>query len=251
MPLEPPPTRPYVFANLAMSADGKIASSGQEPGRFTSRADRAHMDRLRADADAVLIGAHTLRVANPDLGIKDAAAVAVRKASGHHDQPRAIVVSGSARLPLDARIFAPRPAQSPVLGPAPRPLVITSAAACAQARAELQGLADVQPLPGTPFGGAALVALLAQLNIRRLLVEGGGETLWPLVQDGVLDALHLTLAPCLLGGAQAPTLLGGPGLALSERIELALTAVEQIDQELFVSYRVVGPKGPRPRASAV
>jgi riboflavin-specific deaminase-like protein len=228
-----------VFANLAMSADGKIATTDGAPGRFTSQADRAHMDLLRADADAVLIGAHTLRVANPDLTIKDAAAIAARRDLGHDRQPQAIVVSGSGVVPQAARIFAPAKASS--LASAPRPLVITSAAACAQARAQLREVADVEVLPGPPFGGAALLALLGQRHIRRLLVEGGGETLWPLVKDGVLDALHVTLAPCLLGGAQAPTLLGGPGLALGARIPLALAAVQQVGQELFVTYRVVRP----------
>ena len=250
MPHKPQGTRPYVFANLAMSADGKIASCDQEPGRFTSKADRAHMDLLRADADAVLIGAHTLRIANPDLSIKDAAAVAARKALGR-GQPRAIIVSGSARLPQDARVFAPRFAPHGALPPADKPLIITSHQAYAQARAQWQGVAEVHAIAGPPFGGAALCTLLKELNIARLLVEGGGETLWPFVQDGVLDALHLTLAPCLLGGAQAPTLLGGQGFPLKDRIELALTAVNQVNQELFLTYRIVRPPHPHPHKEAL
>ena len=62
--------RPFVYVNMAMSADGKITSARREYPRFTSEPDRRNMDRLRAEADAMLVGAGTVRADNPTWHVR-------------------------------------------------------------------------------------------------------------------------------------------------------------------------------------
>ena len=71
--------RPFVYINMAMTADGKITSAGREYPRFTSALDRKTMDRLRAEADAILVGAGTLRADDPPLHVRDPEARAYRE----------------------------------------------------------------------------------------------------------------------------------------------------------------------------
>lgn len=231
--------RPQVAANLAMSADGKIASVFPGVSRFTSEADRAHMDMVRHDVDAVLIGGHTLRQANPVLTVRRPEAVAARLALGLTAQPRSVVVTATGALDPRARIFNAAGAVDFPLRDSAAPLVLTTCGAAASLATRLGARAQVLACGSGPLGAEALLAALWQQGVRRLLIEGGGEVLWTFVQHGALDALHVTLAPCLLGGAQAPTLLGGTGFSVPERMRLRLTSSRVMGDELFVSYSVV------------
>jgi riboflavin biosynthesis pyrimidine reductase len=85
---------------------------------------------------------------------------------------------------------------------------------------------------------ARLLSLLAERGVERLLVEGGGELNWGFVRDDLLDELYVTIAPCLLGGRAAPTLLEGDGLAMDRRRSLKLLDVRRIGDELFCRYAV-------------
>ena len=85
--------RPFVFVNMAMTVDGKITSSDRDTPHFTSRLDKQRMDERRAEADAVLIGAGTLRADDPPLHIRDPQARARRAEQGRPHELTTIVVS--------------------------------------------------------------------------------------------------------------------------------------------------------------
>ena len=74
--------RPFVYINMAMTADGKITSARREYPRLTSDLDRLTMDRLRAEADALVVGAGTLRADDPPLRVRDPAMQAYRESLG-------------------------------------------------------------------------------------------------------------------------------------------------------------------------
>ena len=97
------PPRPRCFLNVAMSLDGKIASRRRELPRFPSRSDRRMMDRVRARADAVLVGAGTLRAADFPLRIRSATLRRQRLAAGRPGQPLNILLSSSLDVPLGGR----------------------------------------------------------------------------------------------------------------------------------------------------
>jgi riboflavin biosynthesis pyrimidine reductase len=97
--------RPFVYVNMAATADGKITSAAREYPRFTSAADRARMDRLRAEADAIAVGAGTMRADDPALHVRDPAARRYRSSLGKPAGLLRILVTASGRIDPASRFF--------------------------------------------------------------------------------------------------------------------------------------------------
>jgi diaminohydroxyphosphoribosylaminopyrimidine deaminase/5-amino-6-(5-phosphoribosylamino)uracil reductase len=98
--------RPFVIAKCGMSLDGRLSRPPGETRWITSAASRAHAHRLRAQVDAILIGAETLRADNPRLTVRG-----VRGGS----QPWRVVLSRSGHLPRKAHLFADRFAERTIV----------------------------------------------------------------------------------------------------------------------------------------
>ena len=222
--------RPFVYVNMAMTADGKITSAAREYAAFTSRHDKRTMDRLRAEADAVLIGAGTLRADDPPLQIRDEEMRALRRSLGKPPELRAVVVSARLDLPIQGRFFrGGDPAQR---------IVATVEDAPPDRLRELEGRATVWRLGRGRVDVPELLRRLKEAGVARLLVEGGGETNWAFFAADAIDELYVTVAPCLLGGRDAPTLLEGEGRRLAERQSLRLLSCERVGDELYLHWAV-------------
>ncbi len=223
--------RPFVYLNMAMTADGKITSARREYPRFTSDEDRRTMDRLRADADAVLVGAGTVRADDPPMQIRDPALVAARRSRGRPAGVLNVVVS--ARLDLDpaARFFtAPHDGGR---------IVATIDDPPAERLPALESVAEVWRCGEGRVALPRLLTRLRERGVERLLVEGGGETNWEFLREDLLDELYVTIAPTLLGGRDAPTWLEGDGLAMAGARRLRLVGVRRAGEELFCRWAVV------------
>jgi 2,5-diamino-6-(ribosylamino)-4(3H)-pyrimidinone 5'-phosphate reductase len=221
--------RPFVLINMAMTADGKITSAAREYPRFASLEDRRRMDLLRAEADAVLVGAGTLRADNPDLRVRDAEARARRAALGKPAALARVAVSASGRLDGASRFLDDDGAAR---------IVATREGAPEATLAALGAGIEVWRAGRARVDLRALLARLAERGVERLLVEGGGELNWELVRDDLVDELYLTLAPALLGGRDAPTPVEGPGLTMERQRRLRLVSVERAGDELFCRFAV-------------
>jgi len=222
--------RPFVYVNMAMTADGKITSAAREYAAFTSRHDKRTMDRLRAEADAVLIGAGTLRADDPPLSIRDPEMRALRERLGKPPELRTIVVSARLDLPFEGRFFRGG-------DPAWRVVATVEDAPEERVRA-LAGRAEVWRLGRGRVDVPRLLRRLGEAGVERLLVEGGGETNWAFFEADAIDELYVTLAPCLLGGRDAPTLLEGAGTPLAGRRSLRLLSCERVGEELYLRWAV-------------
>jgi 2,5-diamino-6-(ribosylamino)-4(3H)-pyrimidinone 5'-phosphate reductase len=223
--------RPFVSINMAMTADGKITSALREEPAFASRHDKKTMDRLRAEADAVLVGAGTLRADDPPLHVRDPEMKAHRRALGKPDGLVNVLVTASARVNPGSRFFT-----GPV---AVERIVATVLDAPAE---NLAGLAKVAEVWTIGRGRVDLHELLRRLKARgieRLLVEGGGELNWGFVRDDLFDELYVTIAPALLGGRDAPTPCEGEGLTMVGQRRLRLIAADVKDGEIFCHYAVI------------
>jgi 2,5-diamino-6-(ribosylamino)-4(3H)-pyrimidinone 5'-phosphate reductase len=223
--------RPFVYINMAMTADGKITSARREEPAFSSRLDKKTMDRLRAEADAVLVGAGTLRADNPPLHVRDPEMKAHRAALGKPAGLVNVLVTASAEIDPRARFFRGDGAAVPIV------------ATVEDAPADrLSRLAEVAEVWTAGRGRVALPELLARLKARgieRLLVEGGGELNWGFVRDELFDELYVTIVPALLGGRDAPTLCEGQGLKMTDQRRLRLVSADVVDGEIFCRYAVI------------
>lgn len=227
-------TKPRVIVNLAVSVDGKIDSAAREGAGFSSRLDRDRVDQTRAEADALVVGAGTLRSENPPLFVRDPQRRSERRAAGRSEHLIVVVVSASGRLPADARFLAD-PAEE-------RWLVVPETlahGALAPLAAHVEaGRLRIARLGAERVDAAALVDGLAERGARVVLVEGGGETIASFLEADLVDEVRITLCPTLIGGRSAPGAVGGEGWALAERRRLVLESVERVGSELFLRYLV-------------
>ena len=223
-------TLPEVAVNMAITADGKIATANRAGASFGSARDHDHLLELRATADAVLCGARTADSNPVNLGPGPARYRRLRVKRGLAEYNLRIIVSGSGTLNPKAEVFRHR--FSPVI-------ILTTARASARRLKALRAAADaVHVCRGKEIDfRKALAWLRRRWKVRRLLCEGGGEINDALFQAGLVDALHLTICPLILGGRAAPTLADGRGaknLAVAAQFELE--SARRHGDELFLVY---------------
>ena len=232
--------RPHTTVVLAMSADGKIADFRRSPARFGSEADKTHLEKQIAASDAVLVGASTLRAYGTTLTVSQPILLQHRIKQGKPAQPVHIVLTQSADLNPEIKFF-----QQPI----ERWLLTTTRGAGSWHRREqrLHSAQDCTPkfnqilVFDTPTGKvdtSAALQHLASLHITRLAVLGGGELVASLLQSDLIDELWLTVCPLILGGASAPTPVEGVGFLSQLAPKLELLEVEQVEQEVFLHYRL-------------
>lgn len=221
--------RPFVFVNMAMTADGKITSATREYPHFTSPYDRRMMSTLRAQADAVIIGAGTLRADDPPLHIRESEALEARKRAGKPAEISHVVVSRTLDIALSSSFFK---------NPAARRIVATCESAPADRVASLEGKAEVWKCGQDRVDLPLLLERLASIGIKRLLLEGGAELNWQFCEADLMDELHITIGAALLGGVTAPTPIGGPGLRMAGQRRLKLLSVTPVEDELYCHYAV-------------
>jgi riboflavin-specific deaminase-like protein len=218
--------RPFVYTNFVLTLDGRATLMGRS-GPIGSEADTAMLVALRTRADAVMIGAGTMRVERYGRLVPDPAKRERREREGLPHDPLCVIVSGRLDLPWDAELFT-----------------------CGHGRVLICTRSDAEP-PETATTvrllrhehGVDLPALLRHLRsergVRALLCEGGPRLHAQLIGAGLVDELFVTHAPKLAGG-EGPTL--AMGLSEAERpLELSWLLHEEGTGELFARYRV--PRG--------
>lgn len=239
-----PPDRPFVFINMAMTADGKIATANRVVSSFGSRRDHGHLLELRATADAVMAGARTVDLNPINLGPGPARYRRERLRRGLAEYNLRVLVSGSASLNPAAEVFRHR--FSPLL------LLTTAAAPPGRVAALTRQVDAVHVSPGCDIDfGAALRWLHAQWGVRRLLCEGGGGLNDALFRAGLVDQLHLTICPLVFGGREAPTIADGRGFTtLAEAACFEPTSARRVGGELFAVYDLKKPSAHPPPETA-
>jgi diaminohydroxyphosphoribosylaminopyrimidine deaminase/5-amino-6-(5-phosphoribosylamino)uracil reductase len=217
---------PTVTLKMASSLDGKTAAADGTSKWITGEQARADVQRLRAWADAIVVGAGTAIADDPVLTVRDdryADAAA----------PLRVVVDGSGRVPANGRLFDRS---------APTLVATTTAAAEDRIQAWSAAGADVLVLDRDAAGGVSLASLfhaLGKRDVQAVLVEGGATLAWSLVRDGLLDDVVLYLAPKLVGGATSPGMLAGEGFApLARALDLTFTSAEPIGPDVRLEAHV-------------
>ena len=229
--------RPFVFINMAMTGDGKIATANRAVSSFGSKGDQEHLYELRATADAVMAGARTIDLNEIKLGPGGRRFRQLRLRNGLAEFNLRVVVSGSGTIAPSAAIF--RHHFSPIV-------VLTSKRAPRLKLKLLRSLSDDVHVSGkeqVDFRDA-LRYLRTKWKVKRLLCEGGGELNAALLEAGLVDEVHVTICPKVFGGAAAPTIAEGRGAKLlREATKLELKSSTRVGDELFLVYRVRRQRG--------
>jgi riboflavin-specific deaminase-like protein len=217
--------RPKVIANFAMTADGKVTTRNNTPATFTSPRDKRRLLEIRALADAVMVGRNTVATDTMSLTLPDRALQSTRKAKGMTPQPLRVVLSGGGAFDPCWKVF-----RTPG---APRIAFHRSPLSAAR-RAKLEPLCTLHPFREI---GDVLATLRRLHGVRTLLCEGGPTLLRSLVEIDALDELHLTIAPVVFGGNEAPTLTGTNRDFLPSISHFRLVSLRTIGGECFLRYR--------------
>jgi riboflavin-specific deaminase-like protein len=199
-----------VVGQLGQSLDGRVATDSGHSHYINGPAGLAHLHRLRAVVDAVVIGVGTALSDDPQL--------TVRRVAGPN--PARIVIDPAGRLPPTARLFA---------RDGVRRLVVTAEGN----RPRLPADVELVPLPAEQgrIAPATILRALAERGLRRILVEGGAETVSRFLAAGCLDRLHVVVAPIIIGAGRSSISL--PPVA---RVQEALRPpmhVHRLDDEVL------------------
>ncbi len=222
--------RPHVTLKCAMTLDGKIAAFDRSARWITGDAARLEAHRLRSQSDAVMVGIGTVLADDP--------ALTVRLDPPWPREPLRIVVDSGARLPLAARLIdSGTPARAVVA-------VADEAPAERLARLEARGVTvlSCKSRDGR-VDPADLCARLFALDVTGVLLEGGSELNGAFIEAGLVDRVAIFIAPLLIGGATAPTAVGGHGRLLSEAIRLQSLEARPVGPDWLIEGDVVRPAG--------
>ncbi len=220
--------RPFVIAKFACSLDGKIATATGESRWISGPEARRRVHELRDQVDAIMVGSRTVLLDDPRLTTRLERPADPERGSHH---PLRIVADSRGRVPLEARIFDPA-----LPG---RTLVAATAAFPPERRRELarRGI-EVLALPADPDGRVDLTALLDELGRRQvlsLLVEGGGTLLASFFRAGLVDKVLAFVAPLIIGGQEAPSVVAGLGVThLEQATRLERVRVERVGEDILV-----------------
>jgi len=230
-----PGERPFVTMNVAASIDGKIAPVGGGKVNFGSAEDRALMEELRARADGVVIGGGTLRSEDPPLIIRDPEVRGRRLVTKGKPHPLNITVSTGLPDGLAEMDFFREPETEK--------LVFTTERASPALRETAGRFARVEVVALDASGRVDLTEVLRglpRLGVRNLLLEGGGELNFSMLQADLIDEIYLTLCPFAFGGRTAPTPFDGDGLPKERVRKLALRESRVGSKgELFLRYELL------------
>lgn len=215
-----------VIVNSAMTVDGKIATH-QGDSAISSKDDLIRVHKLRDSVDGIIVGISTVLADNPRLTIRLG-----RKQPKEKHLTR-IIIDSMGRIPLDSQILR---TASKI-----KTIVAVTKLAHMNVRRKIKKTGAIVIVAGTNTVDLKRVLWTIQkMGIKKILVEGGGEINWSLFSLGIVNELIVTIAPRIVGGRQATTLVEGEGYSrITQGLKLQLKKVRtQNSGELVLHYKL-------------
>lgn len=223
--------RPFVFINVAMTADGKIDTFARNGAAISSQRDKERVDKLRAESDAVMVGGRTLLDEDPKLTVKSEILRAERVARGLTPNPIKVGVVTKAEFNSPSKFLYEGGAGI---------VIFTTHRTSNEQLAFLRSQnAEVFVHAGERVDLREMMQTLHTLGIKRLMVEGGATLNFELIRLGLVDEVSAYVAPMIFGGESAPTMAAGVGLERGAAVPLKLLRVENWDDGgVLLHYKI-------------
>jgi 5-amino-6-(5-phosphoribosylamino)uracil reductase len=223
---------PYVMLKCAMSIDGFIDDSSPNRLILSNDDDFDRVDAIRAEVDAIMIGANTLRKDNPTLLIRSLKRKESRRYLGRPENITKVIVTASGRIDSKSRLFEDRESEN---------IIYTVDTEKARLAGELHGLATVVGFPGSTVNLHDLLTDLGGRGIRRLLVEGGTKVSTQLLAADLVDELHVAIAPFFVGEENAPRFVGPAAYPWNATKRMTLSEIRNVG-DMAVLYYSLRPR---------
>lgn len=206
------PTDLKVIINSAMTIDGKISSYNGN-SCISSKKDLVRVHKLRSKVDAIVVGINTVIIDNPMLNI--------RFIRNSRISPTRIIIDSYGRIPLDSKILK---SAANI-----KTIIVVTKQASRDTIEQIKKLGAYVIIIGSKLVNLKrLFKMLYDMGYRKILIEGGGELNWSCLHNGIVNELIITIAPKVVGGRNAITLVEGRGYStISQGIKLKLTKIIQ------------------------
>jgi diaminohydroxyphosphoribosylaminopyrimidine deaminase/5-amino-6-(5-phosphoribosylamino)uracil reductase len=216
--------KPFTILKAALSLDGKIAARSGDSRWITSEASRDYVHRLRQNLDAVMVGIGTVLQDDPLLTVR----IPGVKRPLH---PLRVIVDSRLRIPLTSQLVR-------TAGQYPTLVATTHAASSSKMKRLAEGKVEVLVIANDARGRVSLKALMEELARRHIvsvLLEGGPTLNASALRERLVDRLLFFFAPKIIGGREAPGLIGGEGiLKIKDATPVKILQIRRIGPDLLV-----------------
>jgi 2,5-diamino-6-(ribosylamino)-4(3H)-pyrimidinone 5'-phosphate reductase len=213
--------KPYVILSAAMTIDGKIASKTGDP-ELSDEEDWKEVHKLRTEVDAIMVGRGTIENDDPKLRIK------YHQHEGYH------------RIVLDSNLSIPSSSKVIHYKPQLYPTIICTTEHAPDKRIEefeAQDIKIIKSGKGKRVNLRKLMPKLYDMGIKSILLEGGGTVNWSFVKKQLIDEMRLTIAPWIVGGSRAHSLVDGAGFErMSQAPRFKLVEVSHRNNYVTLKY---------------
>ncbi|MEN6329517.1 MAG: 2,5-diamino-6-(ribosylamino)-4(3H)-pyrimidinone 5'-phosphate reductase [Methanobacteriaceae archaeon] len=213
--------KPRVILNAAMTLDGKIATKSGN-SEISGKEDLSRVHRLRQECDAIMVGINTVLVDDPRL--------TVHKISANpDDNPVRVVVDSQARTPPSSRVLSE---DAPTI-------IAVSKKATSDRLEKLSQHATIMVCGEEWVDLESLMENLGHKGIGTIMLEGGSTLNFSMISLGLVNEVRVCLAPMIVGGSQAKTLVDGEGMEyMSQAVKLKLIRSYPLGEDLILEYEV-------------
>jgi 2,5-diamino-6-(ribosylamino)-4(3H)-pyrimidinone 5'-phosphate reductase len=224
------PKFPFVYLCIGMSLDGKISTSKRVDTRITTDDDRNFLYDLRVPCDAIMMGGRTVILDDPGLTVKSTKRQKQRLALGKAKEPVKIgIVSDISKLKINGDFFNRGDAKK---------IIFTTERSPKTKINSLKKIADVYVYGKQKVNLKKALAKLYTLGIKSIMAEGGGELIFSLLKDNLVDEINLKIGDLILGGRVAPTLCDGEGFSGLTAKQVKLVSLKRKGSYLMLKYKV-------------
>ena len=214
--------KPHVILSAAMTIDGKIATISGDP-ELSDEKDWREVHKLRSQVDAIMVGKGTILKDNPKLHIK------YFKHKGYYR----IIIDSNLSIPIDSNVIIYQPELYPTIICTTKNVPMKKIKEYESKKVKILQYGD-----GKQVDLTKMVLDLSTMGINSMLLEGGGNLNWSFIKHDLIDEMRLAIAPWIVGGKDAITLVEGVGFEkMKQGRKFKLLKVYKRDNYIVLKYR--------------
>lgn len=226
--------KPFVFLCTGMSLDGKISTSKRVDTRITTDDDRNFLYDHRVPCDAIMMGGRSIILDDPGLVVKSTKRQKQRLALGKTLEPIKVgIVSDVSKLKNNRDFFNRGEAKK---------IIFTTQRSSKESIKALKDKAEIFVYGKQRVDLKKALSKLYDIGIKSIMVEGGGELIFSLLKDDLVDEINLKIGDLILGGRIAPTLCDGEGFSGLSAKQVKLVDLKRRGNYLMLKYKIIKTK---------